>query len=108
MSVWYCVDGNLADKLPVARCIEILQTNQLSSWLEYKQFLHGLHFVDNETGKFRCTCAMFLKQYKCKHCIGTQILYHNFVVDDRAKAQPIGRKRKRGRPANVPSALQSL
>ena len=47
-------------------------------------------------------------QYKCKHCIGIQIIFHNLVIDDRAKAQPMGHKRKRGTPANVPTALVSL
>ena len=107
-SIRYCVDGNLSDKLSVNYCMDLYRFANFLSWEEYKQFLHCYHFVDNESGAFRCSCAMFMKLYKCKHCIGIRILFHNLDVDERAKTQLIGKKRKRGRPSNVPSALVSL
>ena len=75
---WY------SDVLVLVLLKELMNDVPFTSFIEFKQFLHSYHYVDNTTGIFRCSCAMGMKKYKCKHSVGIQILFHNLAVDLRA------------------------
>ena len=56
--------------------------------------------------KSECSCAVWLKNYKCSHIIAISCrleLCHFITV---AMAQPIGMKRRQGRPKNTFPALR--
>ena len=53
-----------------------------------------------------CTCPEGLKKYICKHSLAVGSLFGLVEFSDVARALPVGRKRKRGRPALARPALE--
>ena len=52
-----------------------------------------------------CTCPIGLKQYTCKHSVGMPIILGNYQVSDRTRCEPLGKRRPKGRPKKVRTAL---
>ena len=59
-----------------------------------------------QLGDMSCTCRCFLKKGKCKHVVGLGSIWGLVEITAAAKAQPLGQKRKRGRPTRVRPALE--
>ena len=52
-----------------------------------------------------CNCPVFFKKYICKHICAIAISMSLYIPPPRAKATPFKKCRKRGRPAQVSTAL---
>ncbi len=52
-----------------------------------------------------CTCSIWLKNYKCNHVITIACRLKLCDFTTVAMAQPIGMKRRKGRPKNTTTAL---
>ena len=53
-----------------------------------------------------CTCPEGLKKFICKHSLAVGSLFGLIEFSDVARALPVGRKRKRGRPLLARPALE--
>jgi hypothetical protein len=51
-----------------------------------------------------CTCPFGLKVYSCKHTVGLAILFNLYRVSDKARVEPVGKRRRKGRPKKVNAA----
>lgn len=69
---------------------------------EFVRFKYGVWRVGTEEG---CTCPTYSKFHSCKHWLGMQIRLKMLKPPIEAKLIPLGRKRKRGRPALAKQAL---
>ena len=52
-----------------------------------------------------CTCPVWLKQYTCKHSVGLGMIFGSYEVSDQARLQPLGKRKSKGRPKKVRTAL---
>lgn len=65
--------------------------------------------IDNDQWKDgACMCPMFLKNYICKHLLGTAIRCKFVCPPPEAKNLEIGMKRKRGRPSKATTIFTSF
>jgi hypothetical protein len=55
--------------------------------------------------KSRCSCCTFLKNYACVHILSLTVTKKLVQIPMAYKAQPIGVKKKRGRPSKAKSCL---
>lgn len=85
------------------------------NWATFKQFKEECFafYVTNFPAPFSkdnwmkgsCDCYQYFKLYMCVHILGIALRMRYVTVPDEAKTIPIGRKRKRGRPALAKPAL---
>jgi hypothetical protein len=52
-----------------------------------------------------CTCPVGLKVYSCKHSVGLAIKFNLYQVSDQTRIQPLGKRKTKGRPKKVSTAL---
>ena len=52
-----------------------------------------------------CTCPVGLKQYSCKHSVGLAIKFNLYQGSDQTRIQPLGKRKGRGHPKKVKTAL---
>jgi hypothetical protein len=52
-----------------------------------------------------CTCAIGLKEYRCKHSVGLAILFNMYQITDKTRYKPLGKRKTPGRPKKVRTAL---
>lgn len=84
-------------------------------WTTFKQFKEECFSFYNATFsaplakdnwmKGSCDCYQYFKLYMCVHILGIALRMRYVTAPDEAKTIPIGRKRKRGRPALAKPAL---
>jgi hypothetical protein len=49
-------------------------------------------------------CPVGLKVYSCKHAVGLAILLNLYQVSDKTRVEPLGKRRRKGRPKKVNAA----
>lgn len=70
---------------------------QLGQWRTY---------ISADWENATCNCTVFKKRYICKHCVGLAIRLKYVQPPLVAKAPPLEKKRKPGRPSNTKPALE--
>lgn len=84
-------------------------------WASFKQFkeecfsfytaVFPVPLTKDNWIKGSCDCYQYFKLYMCVHILGIALRMKFVTAPDEAKTIPIGRKRKRGRPALAKPAL---
>ena len=76
-----------------------------SSFDEFLRIRSSCWIIEERDGDMFCDCPVGMKGKLCKHSVG--ILYHSNVLEpaDDVRSVPLGEKRKRGRPKNLPNCL---
>jgi hypothetical protein len=76
--------------------------------LNYLRFiLFWVHVVLKVDGKYSCTFRVGAKKHYCNHVIFVDFKLDDFVYPPDALAQPLIRKRKRGRPRKAETQSQA-
>jgi hypothetical protein len=61
---------------------------------------------ETRTEGYSCTCRTNAKKFSCKHSVGVALLRGTLVAPVSARAMLLGRKKKRGRPAQATAAWE--
>lgn len=102
-STTYLIPGNNSFKINQAekkfRCFDEYKKVFFSSW--------NVVLPNNQTEWITgcCDCPDFYRKFSCKHLIGLAIRLKYVTPPLEAKSQPLGLKRKRGRPTKARAAL---
>lgn len=93
--------------LSTSKPVESIPT-QWDTFHNYKttNFSQYRVYIDENWRKETCNCPAFVKCYMCKHVIGVAKRLNYTDVPIQAKALPIERKRKPGRPTKTKKALE--
>ena len=75
------------------------------SWLTFDDFLIWLQSCWIVVPLESCTCPIGLKMYACKHSVGLAIKFNLYQVSDQTRIHPLGKRKTRGRPKKVGTAL---
>lgn len=94
---------------------DVEQMNSDIDWTTFKQFkeecflfytaIFPVLLAKENWIKGSCDCYQYFKLYMCVHILGIALRMRYVSAPDEAKTIPIGRKRKRGRPALAKPAL---
>lgn len=103
-------DNMITYLFPANKIIKLADTvkeSEMTTFNDYKKGLVGymVTLPSNDYFKGICECPQFLKQYMCKHILGLAIRKKIVVPPPAARSNPIGNKRRRGRPAKAKQAL---
>ncbi|CAF0787059.1 unnamed protein product [Rotaria sordida] len=86
----------------------------LSTWLDIYHSRRWLKFNDFLIWQRSCwlvvplqsgSCPIDIKEYSCKHSVGLAIIFNTYQVSDKTRIQPLGKRKTRGRPKKVSTAL---
>ena len=100
--------GETSGKTLKERAIERIanrRTPLSSSFDEFLRIRSSCWIIEERDGDMFCDCPVGMKGKLCKHTVG--MLYHSNVLEpaDDVRYVPLGEKRKRGRPKNLPNCL---
>ncbi len=73
-------------------------------WLTFNDFLVWQQSCWLVVPLESCTCPIGLKVYSCKHSVGLAIIFNLFQVHDKARVEPLGKRRGKGRPKRITTA----
>jgi hypothetical protein len=82
-----------------------LNTYLARQWLTFDDFLVWLQSCWIVVPLQSCTCPVGLKEYSCKHSVGLATKFNLYQVSDPTRIQPLGKRKARGRPKKVSTAL---
>ena len=83
-----------------------LQTRaKFDTYQKWKQRVHVVVLNNQNWIASTCSCSKWQKQYVCKHVVGVATLKGLYKIPEAARTDPIGRKRKVGRPKKAAKAL---
>ena len=104
--------NNTKKKLTEDDINKFIKNNNEFNYLKFDTFVKNHHdkiwVVDFDKTNWlnsTCNCPVFFKKYICKHICAIAISMSLYIPPPRAKATPFKKCRKRGRPAQVSTAL---
>ena len=74
-------------------------------WLTFNDFLVWQRSCWLVVPLQSCSCPIGIKEYSCKHSVGLAIIFNTYQVSDKARSQPLGKRKTRGSPKKVSTAL---
>ena len=85
--------------------IKMRETLSMASFDEYKAMRNSCWLLEERDGDFFCDCPIGSKGKLCKHTVGMHYRQGFIEVTSQVRSVPLGQKRKRGRPKNLPNCL---
>ena len=80
--------------------------SSISSFDQYVSIRNSCHLVEqSDKNEFYCDCHEGIKSRMCKHTVGLMYKTNNLEVTSEVRSKPLGQKRKRGRPKQLPACL---
>ncbi|CAF1586594.1 unnamed protein product [Didymodactylos carnosus] len=99
---FYVVPSSNAHKTP-STWLDLYRSRQ---WLTFNDFLIWQQSCWLVAPLKSCSCPIGMKQYSCKHSVGLAILFNLYQVSDKTRIQPLGKRKTKGRPKKVSTALK--
>ena len=80
--------------------------SSISSFDQYISIRNSCHLVEqSDKNEFYCDCHEGIKSRMCKHTVGLMYKTNVLEVTSEVRSKPLGQKRKRGRPKQLPACL---